>query len=137
MVDKIKFIIKVTAKIPAWRQGNVPFPSARFWHNVVLLRHAMQTYVVMSALDCVAWALQSLTALRGALCPRPRVHTLGPPSVTSDIRERERGMKMREMQGRMTPARLNHQLDHWLEHGVKLVNSPVCSTLTFHKVSHS
>lgn len=50
----------------------------------------MQTYVVMSALDCVAWALQSLTALRGALCPRPRVHTLGPPSVTSDIRERER-----------------------------------------------
>ena len=46
MVNKVKFIVKITAKIPAWRQGNVPFPSARFWHSAMLLRHAMHPSMV-------------------------------------------------------------------------------------------
>ena len=90
MVDKIKFVIKVTAKIPAWRQGNVPFPSARFWHTVMLLRHAMQTYIVMSAL-CSRLSHSLATGVDTAhyvVCPRPDTDT-GPASV----RERE----MREM----------------------------------------
>lgn len=92
-------------------------------------------------LSCLHWTVWhghcSHSLLYVVLCvPGPGcTHSARPASRQTS--ERERGMKMREMQGRMTPARLNHQLDHWLEHGVKLVNSPVCSTLTFHKVSHS
>ena len=100
MVDKIKFVIKVTAKIPAWRQGNVPFPSARFWHDVVLLRHAIQ----YSILSCLHWTVFTshthwrLTGMGTAVTPlhdmvspaHTAMHTLGPASVTSDIRERER-----------------------------------------------